>query len=73
MAANTGVNTNCQTRTMRHLWATSPRIRTPNHRIPHHLCFPPNMHRFVRLGTDKHPFIKLPNIGSSTPYQHQWL
>jgi hypothetical protein len=41
-------------------WPSAHRIRTPNHSIPHHLCFPPNMRRFVRLGTDKHPFIKQP-------------
>jgi hypothetical protein len=31
------------------------------------------MHRFVRLGTDKHPFIKQPNIGGSNPHRHRWL
>jgi hypothetical protein len=73
MAANTGVNTNGHTHNAPICWPSTHRIHTPNHRIPHHLCFPPNVHRFVRSGTDRHPFIKQPNIGSANPHRHQWL
>jgi hypothetical protein len=73
MAASTGVNTNCHTHHAPICWPSTHRIHTPNHRIPHHLFFPPNMHRFVRSASDKHPFIKQPTIGSSNPHRHQWL
>jgi hypothetical protein len=72
MAANTGVNTSCHTHHAPSV-GHQPTVSTPNHRIPHHLSFLPNMLRFARLGTDKHSFIKHPNIASSNPHRHQWL